>query len=145
MTDIQEMDDGRLVQAILQAETRADEAARDLKQLKEELLPRKRNAIAQAYAAKDSQFGVVHLAQDGYSLDITTSLRVEWDQEKLAKLVDEIRDQWQSDPAEFIDAKLSVKESKYKAWPSDLKAKFEPARTVKASAPSLSITSKEKE
>ena len=143
MTDFTTLGDRELLDAVLRAEAEADAATKSLRQAKDELLHRKRNAIAQAYTEKDSQFGVIHLEEGDYRLDITTTQRVEWDQEKLSALQIEIRDEWKSDPAEFIDAKLGVKESKYKAWPSDLRARFEPARTVKAGAPSLAITTKE--
>lgn len=138
--DFKSMDDSKLVEAMLQAEEQADLHAKMAKAAKEELLHRKRNAIAEAYSAKGDQFGVIHLEEGQFKLSITTSARVDWDQQQLAALASEIRDQWQADPAEYIESKLSVKESKYKAWPSDLRAKFEPARTVKAAAPSLAIS-----
>ena len=145
MTDYTALSDRELLEAILHAESQAASLEKSSKQAKEELLHRKRNEIAYAYAAKGNQFGVIHLEDDNYKIDVTTTQRAEWDQEKLAALAGEIREQWKADPAEYIDSKLSVKESKYKAWPSDLKAKFEPARTVKVSEPSLFITLKDKE
>lgn len=145
MTDYTTLSDRELVEAVLLAEAEAESSAKALRQAKDELLHRKRSAIAQAYADKESQFGVIHLEEGEHRLDITTSQRVEWDQEKLASLQQEIRKEWENDPAEYIDSKLSVKESKYKAWPSDLRSKFEPARTVKPSAPSLTITIIDKE
>ena len=143
--DFEAMDDRKLVEAMLQAEEQADLHTRLAKAAKDELLHRKRIAIREAYLAKGDQFGVIHLEDGRYRLSITTSARIEWDQAKLTDLQREIREQWGNDPAEFIDAKLAVKESKYKAWPSDLRDKFEPARTVKSSAPSLVITTIEKE
>lgn len=138
--DFKEMDDRKLVETMLHAEEQADLHGKLAKAAKEELLHRKRNAIAEAYSAKGDQFGVIHVDDGQYKLSITTSARVEWDQKQLAALATEIRDQWQADPAEYIESKFAVKESKYKAWPSDLRAKFEPARTVKAAAPSLAIS-----
>lgn len=143
MTDYTTLGDRELVEAVLEAEANAETAAKLLRQAKDELLHRKRNEVAAAYADKGSQFGVIHLEAGDYRLDVTTSQRVEWDQEKLAELQGEIRDRWEGDPSEYIDTKLSVKESKYKAWPSDVRARFEPARTVKASAPAINITTKE--
>jgi len=43
------------------------------------------------------------------------------------------------DPKEYIDVKLSVKESNYNAWPSSMKEKFTPARTVVAGKTSIKI------
>jgi hypothetical protein len=145
MTDFTVINDSELLEAILVAEEQAAVQARLAKAAREEFLHRKRNAIAEAYATKENQFGVIHLEEGEYKLDITISAKVEWNQAKLAALEAEIREQWKADPAEYIDSKLTVKESKYKAWPSDLKLKFEPARTVKASAASLAITIKDKE
>jgi hypothetical protein len=145
MIDYKALGDRELLEAILLAEEKAASHGREAKAAKEELLHRKRNAIADAYRAKDSQFGVIHLVEDGYSLDITTSQKVEWDQGKLAEIEKQIREEWLADPAEYIDKKLTVKESKYKAWPSDLRATFEPARTVKIAVPALSITAIDKE
>ncbi|WP_337187562.1 hypothetical protein [Phenylobacterium sp.] len=140
MDELQQLTDQALLEAILAAEAAADAQAKALRRLKDEYLHRKRDAVAKAYAEKGSQFGVVHIEEAGCKIDVTTAPRVEWDQEELAKLVETIRDDWGSDPYEYIDRKLTIKESKYKAWPSDLKASFEPARTVKPSAPSLSVT-----
>lgn len=56
---------------------------------------------------------------------------VSWNNDKLFDLAAEISEQG-GDPLDWIDTKLSVSETKYKAMPDILKAKFEAARTVKA-------------
>ena len=143
--DYQSLSNTQLVEAMLEAEARVAAHTKTLRQLKDELLNRKRNEVAAAYAEKGSQFGVIHLEESGHDLEITTSPKVIWDQDVLADIEREIREEWGADPSEFIERKLSVKEAKYKAWPSDLRAKFEPARTVSASAPSITITPADKE
>lgn len=139
MTDINELSDRELLHHIAEWEEQAAALSSRARAAREEYLHRKRAAIAEAYTAKGDPFGVIHLYDGEYELELNTPKRVEWDQEQLAALQAVIRDEWNSDPAEFIEAKLSVKESKYKAWPSELKARFETARVVKAGTPSLTL------
>lgn len=73
-----------------------------------------------------------HRRLDGdYEIKITVPKRVEWDQEELDHAVGIIRS-WNENPTDYVDFKLSVAESKYKAWPPAIRDLFTPARTVKA-------------
>lgn len=143
MTDYTTLSDDELIDSLLRLDAYANDAAVEIRKAKEELLHRKRNVIDAAYKAKDEPFGSVHVPTGAYKVTIATAKRVEWDQEQLLRLEATIRDEWKSDPAEFIDRKLSVREGKYKAWPSDLRAAFEPARLVKAGSPTITIQPKE--
>jgi hypothetical protein len=56
--------------------------------------------------------------------------RVEWDQAKLAAMVERIRAAGE-DPAEYVEIIFKVPERAYSAWPEAIRHGFEPARTVK--------------
>lgn len=60
--------------------------------------------------------------------------KVRWDQERLGALVAEIRAAGE-DPADYVATELKVSERAYGAWPSSIRAAFEPARTVTAGKP----------
>ena len=60
--------------------------------------------------------------------------RVDWDQDKLAALVERIRTDG-SDAAEYVDVAFKVSERKYAAWPSHIRSAFEDARTVRTGKP----------
>ena len=51
-------------------------------------------------------------------------------QARLADAIATIRDEWEGDPAEYVETKLSVSETKFNAWPSAVHDLFAPARTV---------------
>ena len=84
MTDYKALGDRELLESILLAEQQSAIHAKMAKSAKEELLHRRRGDIAAAYAAKESQFGLIHVAAGDYRLDVTTSQKVDWDQEQLA-------------------------------------------------------------
>ena len=50
--------------------------------------------------------------------------------DKLAGVVETIRS-WGENPADYVETKLSVSETSYKAWPPAIRDLFTPARTVK--------------
>ena len=143
--DYSRLDETGLAQAILALDEAATRAAGLAAGARFELLHRKRESVARAHALKGDPFGVVKVAAGAYTLDVNTPRRVEWDQERLKAAWLHLEREWNSDPAEYIDRKLSVKESKYKAWPTEIRALFEPARTVSAGTPTLKITPTEKE
>ena len=87
-----------------------------------------RAAEARRACGKDT--GTVRLADGEFTVVADLPKRVEWDQEKLAQMAQNIADSGE-DPAEFIDAKLTVSERKYGALPASWREGFEPARTVK--------------
>ena len=79
-------------------------------------------------AGKD--FGVVHLDDGPLRVTVDVPKRVSWDQDKLGDLVTRIRAAGE-DPAEYVETVLRVPESRYTAWPENLRAQFAHARTVK--------------
>ena len=64
---------------------------------------------------------------------------VDWDQEKLATLVERIRAEG-DDPAEYVDVAIKVPERKFAAWPSHIRSAFEDARTVRTGKPSIRLS-----
>ena len=56
--------------------------------------------------------------------------RVDWDQEKLAAIVERIRAAG-DEPAEYVESSFKVAERSYAAWPTAIREGFEPARTVR--------------
>lgn len=65
--------------------------------------------------------------------------RVDWDQDKLATLVERIRSDG-DDPAEYVDVAIKVPERKFAAWPSHIRSAFEDARTVRTGKPSFRLS-----
>ena len=94
-----------------------------------------RASEARRACGKDT--GTVRLVDGDYTVVTDLPKRVDWDQEKLAQIAQNLADS-DEDPAEFIDTKLTVSERKYTALPEAWRKGFEPARTVKVGA--LKIT-----
>ncbi len=94
--------------------------------------------FARRYAAGINDTGTTHLVDNGIDITVTVPKRVDWSQAELAAAVEKLRDMGE-DPAEYVDTKLSVKESKYQAWPAALRDMFTPARTVKPGKPTFAF------
>lgn len=96
-----------------------------------------RAATARRAAGKGT--GTVRLAEDGVTVVADLPKRTSWDQAMLAGLVTEIRAAGQ-DPAEYITTEYKVPERSWGAWPSSIRAAFEPARTVTTGKPTYKLT-----
>lgn len=121
--------------AALQAEL--DNAARQLKsatlRLNTAFEVRYATRAAEARRACGKDTGTVRLVDGDYDVVADLPKRVDWDQEKLAQIAQNIASAGE-DPTEFIDTKLSVSERTYGALPEAWRKGFEPARTVKMGA-----------
>ena len=121
--------------AALQAEL--DNAARQLKsaalRLNAAFEVRYATRAAEARRACGKDTGTVRLVDGDYAVVADLPKRVDWDQEKLAQIAQNIASAGE-DPTEFIDTKLSVSERTYGALPEAWRKGFEPARTVKMGA-----------
>ncbi len=82
---------------------------------------------ARQAAGKDT--GIVRFSDGAITIIADLPKKVEWDQPRLAALVDRIRADG-DDPAEYVDISFKVPERKYGAWPSHIRSAFESARTV---------------
>lgn len=90
------------------------------------------------YAAGLNDTGTHRRIDGGYEIKVTVPKRTEWDQEEIAHAVGIIRG-WGEDPADYVDTKITVSETKYKAWPPSIRDLFAPARTVKAGKPKFEV------
>jgi len=95
---------------------------------------------ARAAAGKDT--GTVRF-QDG-SVEIAVDLpkKVEWDQARLATLVEQIRTGGE-DPGEYVEVSFKVSERAYTAWPERIRLAFEPARIVRTGRQTFKLTLKQ--
>ena len=89
--------------------------------------------------AQGKDAGTVRLDDDdGFVAVCDLPKKVEYDQDKLSAAVDTVRS-WGSDPAEFVSFEIKISETRYGAWPSEIRKVFEPARTVKTGKPTFRI------
>jgi len=86
--------------------------------------------------AKDT--GTVRFDDGDFTVVADLPKRVEWDQSRLAAMVERIRAAG-DEPAEYVDIAFKVPERKYAAWPDAIRQGFEPARTVKTGALKVEI------
>ena len=126
--------------ALLQEE--ADEALRAAKTVKDWLdgaLALKYGSLAdQARAVAGKDTGTVRFADGSVTIVADLPKRVEWDQSRLAALVERIRAEG-DDPAEFVEISYKVSERKYGAWPGSIRSAFEAARTVRTGKPTFAL------
>ncbi len=87
-------------------------------------------------AGKDS--GTVRFDDGAVAVVADLPKKVDWDQAKLAAVVDRIRAEG-DDPAEYVDVVFKVAERKYGAWPSHIRSAFEAARTVRVGKPTFKL------
>ena len=118
--------------ALLQEEAEAAFlAAKNLKEwLEGAIALRYGDRAASARAAEDKDTGTVRFADGPATVIADLTKRVDWDQAKLAALVERIRAGGE-DPSEYVELAFKVPERKYAAWPEHIRAAFAPARTVR--------------
>lgn len=89
--------------------------------------------------AQGKDAGAVRVEEeDGFVAVCDLPKKVEYDQDKLRVAVETVRS-WGSDPAEYVATEIKVSETRYGAWPSEIRKVFEPARTVKTGKPTFRI------
>ncbi|CAM5772594.1 hypothetical protein BMIN10S_03973 [Bosea minatitlanensis] len=128
------------VLAILQQD--ADAALKNAKTLKDWL----DGAIAlkfgerarQARATLGKDTGTVRFSDGAVIIVADLPKKVEWDQGRLAALVETIRASGE-DPTQYIEIRLEVSERAYGAWPDAIRRAFEPARTLKTGKPTFRL------
>jgi hypothetical protein len=136
-------------EALLALLSEADEAIKQPAHVKKAIAnlldDRLEGRIAEAYAAKGEDTGVVHIRlSDEVSADVTRTKRVAWDQAHLKQAVAQIAEGG-DDPSEFVDVTYSVPEAKYKAWPSFVRKLFEAGRTVTPGNAAIKLVANQKE
>lgn len=86
-------------------------------------------AVKDAYKEKADPFGTAHVNFDGVKVKFTAPKKITWDQEALSAISAAIKEAGE-DPLDYVKVSYEVSETKYNAWPEDIRAAFEPARTV---------------
>jgi hypothetical protein len=85
---------------------------------------------AQLRKMQAKEFGTVNCVVDGIAVKGTVDKTVSWDNEKLFDIYGQILAS-ADDPFKYMKAKFSVSEKDYKVFAPEIRAVFEPARTVK--------------
>ena len=129
---------------VLQNEaTEAFESAKLTKEWLENAIRLKYDTRFQALRQQqDKPFGTVHLDDDGCTVTCDVPKKPEWDQQKLAAVVNQISAAG-DDPAEYVDVTYKVAERKFTAWPEHIRQAFTPARVLKAGKATVSIKANE--
>ena len=97
-------------------------------------------AEARRAAGKDT--GSVRFADGDVTVVADLPKRIDWDQQKLAAMVERIRAAG-DDPAEYVAVSYKVAERSYAAWPRAIREGFEPARTVRPGALAIDLLTEE--
>jgi hypothetical protein len=130
--------------ALLQAES--NEASAQSKKLKERLdaaLDLKYGGRAAEHRRADGKdTGTARVDDEEFVVVADLPKRVKWSQVELSAIAARIRSSGE-DPAEYLTTELSVSERSYAAWPSNIRAAFEPARTVETGKPTYRFEPKE--
>jgi hypothetical protein len=126
--------------ALLQTES--NEASAQAKKLKEHLdtaLDLKYGGRAgEQRRATGKDTGTARVDDGEFVVVADLPKRVKWSQARLSAIAERIRSSGE-DPAEYLTTELSVSERSYAAWPSNIRAAFEPARTVETGKPTYRL------
>lgn len=86
---------------------------------------------------KDS--GIIHLEDGGYRLTSEIEKKVEWDQQKLAKIATDIMTSG-GNLADYMVLRYNVYEHSYNSWSESVRNTFNQARTVKLGKATYKLT-----
>lgn len=126
--------------ALLQSDAREalDVAKRTLDWIEGAIALRYEQRAVGARAAAGKDTGIVRFENGTVEVAVELPKRVEWDQRRLAALVEQIR-AGGDDPGEYVELSFKVSERAYAAWPERIRKAFEPARTVRTGKPSYRL------
>jgi len=96
------------------------------------------SVFSRRYAAGLNDTGTHRRTDRDYEIKITVPKSVAWDQDVLATAIETIKG-WGENPADYVETKITVSETKFNAWPPAIRDLFAPARTVKAGKPKFEI------
>jgi len=127
--------------ALLQSDAREalDAAKRTLDWIEGAIALRYEQRAVGARAAAGKDTGIVRFEDGSVEVAVELPKRVEWDQRRLAALVEQIRAGGEN-PGEYVELTFKVSERAYAAWPERIRGAFEPARTVRTGKPSYRLT-----
>jgi hypothetical protein len=96
-----------------------------------------RAVALRAEQCKDT--GSVRFTDGDVSIVADLPKRVEWDQDRLAAVVERIRAAGDN-PAEYVEVTYKVPERAYTAWPEHIRTAFTAARTVRTGKATFKLT-----
>ena len=85
---------------------------------------------------KDYGCGTANIEIGNTKIKIEVRKKVKWDQDKLQIVKSQILAA-NKNPADYLKEELKVSETKYDNFPDDIRAVFEPARTVEPAKPMI--------
>lgn len=83
--------------------------------------------------------GAVRFSDGDVTVVADLPKRVEWDQDKLAAVVERIRGAGDN-PGEYVEITYKVPERAYTAWPAHIRDAFAAARTVRTGKPTFKLS-----
>lgn len=89
--------------------------------------------------AQGKDAGTVRIEEaEGFIAICDLPKKPEYDQGKLRAAVDTIRS-WGSNPDDYVTTEIKVSETRYGAWPPEIRRLFEPARTLRFGKPGFRL------
>lgn len=127
--------------ALLQedAATALDEAKRNRDWIESVIAARYGQRAVALRAEQRKDTGTVRFNDGDVSVVADLPKRVEWDQDRLAAVVERIRAAG-DDPAEYVDVTYKVPERAYTVWPEHIRTAFTAARTIRTGKASFKLT-----
>jgi hypothetical protein len=127
--------------ALLQedAATALDDAKRNRDWIESVIAARYGQRAVALRAEQRKDTGTVRFTDGDVAIVSELPKRVEWDQARLAAVVDRIRAAG-DDPAEYVEVTYKVPERAYTAWPEHIRTAFTAARTVRTGKATFKLT-----
>ncbi len=147
MADLRGMDAARAASippdqlALLQEEARStvEMAKKSLDWIEVVIASRYEQRAIAARGAAGKDTGTVRFDDGPVTVVADLPKRVDWDQARLADLVERIRSGGE-DPGQYVEVSFKVAERAYAAWPDRIRSVFEPARTVRTGRQTFRLT-----
>jgi len=127
--------------ALLQddAATALDDAKRNRDWIESVIAARYGQRAVALRAEQRKDTGSVRFTDGDVTIVADLPKRVEWDQDRLAAVVDRIRAAGDN-PAEYVEVTYKVPERAYTAWPEHIRTAFTAARTVRTGKATFKLT-----
>lgn len=99
-------------------------------------------AIKTKFDFDDEKIGTLKIFDGDYEIKQSVTKNVTYDQDTLKNKKNEIKNEWNDDPDDYISTTYKVDEKKYSGWPQKIKNHFYKARTVTPNKAKYTITKK---
>ena len=136
--DIAALDAALLADLQRQADARVEDAKALQARLSAAIARRYDDRIRSIRALERKDTGRISFDDGAITVSVDAAKRVDWDQDAIGAIVASIRASGE-DPADYVEIAYKVAERKFSAWPSNIRAAFEAARTVKAGAQKITL------